>query len=354
MKIIAIGDIYVDPKTIAEQAERIAVNEEITVVSYNWENTSKQVFRKRAHHIELEGPDAEPFVKGLYESIQDADMILTHFCPIPAKLIENAKKLKLIGTCRTGLEHIDVDAATARNIPVVHCIRNATAVADFVLGLIISETRNIARGHKSITGGQWGQTFPNSHFTTTLDHMKVGLVGLGYIGRLVAKRLLALNVEVVGTDPYVSQAELLEEGINLVKVDMAELFATCDVVSIHLRQTEQTMNMIDHKWLNRMKPNSYLINTSRAGVINEADLLSVLKQKKIAGAAIDVWWEEPIPIDSEFLTLDNVTATPHIAGETVDAIPLSPVLMVDEINKFLITGKNSMVVNLKQISKLLE
>ena len=351
MKIVAVGDIYVDPETIAKEAKRIAIDEDITVISYNWENESKEVFRKRAHHIELEGPEAETFPEALYEAIRDADMFLTHFCPVPAKLIEHAERLKLIGTCRTGLEHIDVNAATARNIPVVHCIRNATAVADFVLGLLISETRNIARGHKSITEGHWGQSFPNSQFTTTLDRLKVGLVGLGYIGKMVAQRLTALNIEVIGTDPYVSQDELLEEGLKIEKVSIEDLFATCDVVSIHLRQTPKTINMIDQKLLGLMKSSSYFINTSRAGVVNEADLLSILKQKKIAGAAIDVWWEEPIPKDSEFLTLDNVTATPHIAGETVDAIPLSPKLLVDEINKFLITGKNSMVVNLKQISK---
>lgn len=350
MKVIVVGDIYVDPKTMEEQAKRLNVKEEITVVSFNWENTSKSVFRQRAHHIELKGPEAEEIPEALYEEIKDADMILTHFCPIPAKLIEKAERLKLIGTCRTGMEHIDVEAASKKNIPVVHCIRNAMPVADFVLGLIISETRNIARGNRSLIEGQWGKEFPNSQFTTTLDQLKVGILGVGYIGKLVAGKLNALGVEVLGTDTFVTQEELLEEGLKIKMVDIQELFKTCDVISLHLRLNEHTKNIIDKKLLSLMKPNSYIINTSRAGVIVEMDLLEVLKNKKIAGAAIDVWWEEPIPKDSEFLKLDNLTATPHIAGETIDAIPMSPKLMIKEINQFLLTGKNSMVVNLNNIS----
>ena len=350
MKVIVVGDIYVDPKTMEEQAKRLAVNEKLDIVSFLWGDTSKTAFRQRAHHIELAGPEAEEIPPDLYEEIKDADMILTHFCPIPAKLIDQAGRLKLIGTCRTGMEHIDVDAATKRKIPVVHCIRNAMAVADFVLGLIISETRNIARGYKGITEGKWGQEFPNSRYTTTLDHLKVGLVGLGYIGKLVAGKLSCLGMEVVGADPFVTQAELLEEGLKVKKVKIEDLFESCDVVSLHLRLGENTKDIIDKRLLDLMKPGSYLINTSRAGIIVEEDLLEILKEKRIAGAAIDVWWEEPIPVKSEFLKLDNVTATPHIAGETVDAIPMSPKLMIDEINKFLLTGKNSMVVNLKQIS----
>jgi Phosphoglycerate dehydrogenase and related dehydrogenases len=350
MKVIVVGDTYVDPKTMEEQARRLAVGENLDIVTFYWGNGSKTEFRQKAHHIELEGPEAEEIPRELYEEIRDADMILTHFCPIPAGLIERAERLKLIGTCRTGMEHIDVEAATRRNIPVVHCIRNAMAVADFVLGLIISETRNIARGYKGITEGKWGQEFPNSQYTTTLDHLTVGLVGLGYIGKLVAGKLNALGMEVLGTDPFVTGEELLEEGLKVTKVEMEDLFASCDIVSLHLRASEETRNIIDKRLLGLMKPGSYLINTSRAGIIVEEDLLEILKEKKIAGAAIDVWWEEPIPSESEFLKLDNVTATPHIAGETVDAIPMSPKLMVDEINKFLRTGKNSMVVNLKQIS----
>lgn len=351
MKVIVAGDIYVDPNTMAEQAKRLEIKEEINVVQINWESRSKTMFRQRAHHIELEGPEAEEFPAELYDEIKDADIMLTHFCPIPAKLIDRAEKLTLIGTCRTGMEHIDVDAATRRNIPVIHCIRNATAVADFVLGLILSETRNIARGYKGITEGKWGKEFPNSRYTTTLDHLKVGLLGLGHIGRLVARRLNGLGIEVYGSDPFVTEQELTEEGLNVTKVETEELFRICDVVSLHLRQSEQTKDIVDKRLLSLMKPDSYLINTSRAGIVKEEDLLDILKNKKIAGAAIDVWWEEPIPPDSEFLKLENVTATPHIAGETVDAIPLSPKLMVDEINQYLRTGKSNMVVNLSKITR---
>jgi len=350
MKVIVVGDIYVAPEIMKEQAFRLEIKNDIHVVTYNWESRSKKIFRERAHNIELNGPEAETIPEMLYKEIEDADMILTHFCPIPERLIKKGKKLKLIGTCRGGLEHIAVDEATRKGIPVIHCIRNAIPVADFVLGLIIAETRNIARSHNNLMKGEWVKDYPNSSFTTNLEQLKIGILGLGYIGRIAAKKLNALHMEVWGSDPYVSQEDLNRDGLKIKKVDIESLFANCDVITLHLRLNEHTKNLVDKKLLGLMKNTAYLINTARAGIVKEEDLLESLKKKKIAGAALDVWWEEPIPADSEFLCLDNVTVTSHIAGDTVDAIPLSPKLLVEEINKYLRTGSNSMVVNLKDIS----
>lgn len=352
MKAIVIGDVFVDPEFMKAQAGQLEIQEPLEIVTYNWENSSKEKFTERAHNIEVNGPEAEDIPEELYEEIIDTDIVLTHFCPIPGRLIKKGKNLKLIGTCRAGLEHIDVEEATKNNIPVVHCIRNAQSVADFVLGLIYAETRNIARAHKYMMDGRWVKDYSNSNYTTTINQLRIGLVGLGYIGRIVVKQLNALGVEVWGTDPFVSQEELDREGLRIKKVSLEDLFSGCDVVSLHLRLNDNTKNLVNAELLSRMKKNAYLINTSRAGVINQDDLLEFLEQKRIAGAALDVWWEEPLPVDSKFLNLDNLTMTPHIAGDTVDAIPMSPKLLVQEINKYLRTGKNSMVVNLNQIKSL--
>lgn len=345
IKIVVIGDIYVDPDFMAQEAQRIDFDEEIFVQTYNWENRSKDHFRVRALEIEKHGPEVELPSKELMAMTQDADVIITHFCPLPAKMIQGAQKLKLIGTCRGGMEHIDVAAATERGIPVIHCIRNALPVAEFVVGTILSETRNIARSHADLRKGTWQKEFPNSAYTKTMEEMTVGLVGLGYIGKLTAKKLLGMGTRVWASDPFVSQEELQKEGLNVKLVDEQTLFSSCDVISLHLRLTEKTENYVGAELIGKMKPTGYLINSARAGVVDEEALFAALREKRIGGAAIDVWWEEPISPDNRFLGLENITMTPHIAGSTVSAIPLSPRLLVEEINRFLEAGISRMVVN---------
>ncbi|HEY3406560.1 MAG TPA: NAD(P)-dependent oxidoreductase, partial [Propionicimonas sp.] len=127
-----------------------------------------------------------------------------------------------------------------------------------------------------------------------------------------------------------------EQGATQIeRRSIEEIFADCDVVSVHLRHSEETDKLIGRDLIARMKPSSYLINTSRAAIIDEGALVEALTDKKIAGAALDVLWEEPLPAGSALLTLDNVTLTPHIAGDTVDAIPKSPKLLVEVINDYL-------------------
>ncbi|WP_368277367.1 NAD(P)-dependent oxidoreductase, partial [Lacticaseibacillus paracasei] len=121
-------------------------------------------------------------------------------------------------------------------------------------------------------------------------------------------------------------------------------FKTSDIISLHMRVTPQTKNMISKRYLSLMKPNSYLINTARADLIVKDDLVSALKAKQIAGAALDVSWVEPIPDEDPLLALDNVTLTPHIAGATVDAIPLSPFLLKNVVNDYLVKGYSDMLI----------
>ncbi|HCX64948.1 MAG TPA: phosphoglycerate dehydrogenase [Eubacteriaceae bacterium] len=347
MKIVVVGDAFVDPLTLEKYAKNLKYEEPLDITRIQWGSADKKEFRQRAMNIELNGSTAEEYPKALDEAIKEADVLLTHFSPVPARLIEKAKRLKLIGTCRGGVEHIDLKAADEREIPVVHCIRNAEPVADFTLGLIYAETRNIARGNKDLKEGKWIKEFPNSKMTTTLKEQKVGLIGLGYIGKLVAKKLNGLGVEVWGYDPFVTEENLKDSGVDVKLKSIEEVFSQANILSLHLRLSEKTEKLVNARLLEMMQENAYLINTSRAGVVDKEALYRVLKSKSIAGAAIDVFWEEPIQADDPYLKLENVTLTPHIAGDTVDAIPLSPRLLVEEINKYLEDGNREMVVNLK-------
>ena len=270
---------------------------------------------------------------------------------VPADLIEAGKNLKLIGTCRGGMEHVDVAAATAHNIPVIHCIRNAECTSDFAVGLMFAETRNIARAHMALMNGNWRKTYVNSGYTTSMCDMTLGLMGLGNIGKLVAKKCLGIGMKkVIAYDPWLKQEQLDAQGLDVTLVSEDELFSTADIVSLHMRLTPETANAVSERQLSLMKPTAYLINTSRAGVLDKDALVKALQDRTIGGAALDVFWDEPIPEGDPLLELDNITLTPHTAGQVVDALPKSPLLLARKIREFWDNGTSDMVVNLKNIT----
>jgi D-3-phosphoglycerate dehydrogenase len=351
MKIVVVGDIIVSCELLAEAVKNLNIEESVVVKEVYWSAVDRKDFQKKALHIETEGPTAEQPPVELYTEIEDADYLLVHFCPVPADLIKKGKKLKLIGTCRGGMEHIDVEAATNENIPVIHVIRNAESTSDFAIGLMFAETRNIARAHAAIKNGNWRKEYVNSGYTTTFKEMVLGVVGLGHIGKLVAEKALGIGMTVIAHDPYVTQEAIDEKGLKVKMVDKEALFMTADIISLHLRITPETENSINKKLIGLMKPTAYLINTSRARVLEKEALVEALQNRKIGGAALDVFWNEPLPEDDVLLTLDNITLTPHNAGNVVDELPKSPRLLIKTINQYLADGKSDMVVNQYRIKK---
>lgn len=346
-KIIIVGDGLVSSDTLEDAAKQLHIEGPLEIKTFEWHSSlKKEEFQKHILRIETGGPESVDIPEGILEEIETADYLLVHYSPVSRKMIERAKQLKLVGTCRGGLEHINIDACNEREIPVIHVIRNAEPVADFTLGLMYSETRNIARSHHYIMEGKWVKEFPNDPYRTTLSHLKVGLLGLGYIGKLVVRRLNALGVEVIAYDPYIKPETLMQQGLNIELVDLETLFSESDILTIHARVTPETTNMVNKELLSLMKPSSYLINTARAGLVHRSDLIEVLKNKGIAGAALDVAWTEPIEPGDQLLQLDNITLTSHIAGDTVDAIPRSPYLLRDVLNEYLKTNYSDMLVNL--------
>lgn len=349
MKILVIGDIVVPCELLVEAAQSLDADAE--VVAVEWPNASRAEFQARAQNLEKNGPEAEEIPAEAFAEAADADIILTHFCPVSRKLIDAAPQLKLVGTCRGGMEHIDVAAATERNIPVIHCIRNAEATSDFAVGLMFAEARNIARAFAVLKTGEWRKDYVNSGYTTSMCEMTLGLVGLGNIGKLVAKKCLGVGMKrVLAYDPYITQEQLDEQGLNVTLVDEETLFSESDIVSLHLRLTPETAGHVGERLLGLMKPTAYLINTSRAGVLDKDALVKALTERTIGGAALDVFWEEPVPADDPILALDNVTVTPHNAGNVVDALPKSPLLLARKIKEYWETGKSDMVVNLRQLT----
>lgn len=349
MKVVVVGDTLVKSDDLAQAAQQMNLGADLDIKKFEWfNNLTKDQFQEKILQIEKGGSEAVPIPDGILEELKDAEYLFVHIAPVSKKMIEAAPKLKMIGACRGGMENVNVEEATKHNIQVIHVIRNAEPVADFTLALMYVETRNIARAFYSIKEGKWEKSFANDPYKTTLKNLKVGLVGLGHVGKLVAKRLNALEIETCGYDPFVTASDIAREGLKITLLDIKELFKTCDIISLHMRVTEDTKNMINKDLISLMKPSAYLINTARAGVLKKDDLVEVLDKHLIAGAALDVFWEEPIPQGDKLLELDNVTLTTHIAGDTIDAIPRSPYLLKDVINDYLAKGFSAMQVNLRK------
>lgn len=344
-KVIVVGDTFVSAKTLNEAVASMGIPEPVEIVILEWRaEDSQEEFQRNLKVIEKDGPEAIAIPVGIMEEIRDADYLFVHLAPVPRRLIEQAKNLKLIGTCRGGVEHIDVAAAREKKIPIIHVIRNAEPVADYTIGLIYTVTRNIALSHAAVMQGDWKKSYPNDAYRTTLSDQIVGLVGLGHIGKIVAKQLMGLGVKVIAYDPFIDQEKVLRSGLDVSFVSIEELFAQADIISLHMRVTQETEWLVNERLLALMKPSAYLINTARSGLLVKEAFFKVLRERKIAGAAIDVVWNEPIHPDDPLLELDNLVITSHIAGDTVNAIPNSPFLLAKTVHEYLKTGESEFTV----------
>jgi D-3-phosphoglycerate dehydrogenase len=278
---------------------------------------------------------------------KDTDILVVQFSPVSEKVFETAENLKLVACNRSTPVNIDVQAATKNNIPVINSPgRNADSVADFTMGLILAEIRHIARSFEAVRNGtyptcteKWRKSIPELRGKT------LGIVGFGKIGSKVAERAKGFGMDILGYDPFIS-----EETMNIYeakKVDLQTLLKKSDFVSIHMRLTPQTTNLIGEKELNLMKETAFLINTSRGEVIDENALYNALMEKKLAGAALDVFINEPIykDPDNKFIHLNNVTFTPHIAGPSDDMFYRGACILAGDIARFIRGEKMQNVLN---------
>lgn len=308
----------------------------------NW-----QKLQARRLEVEKRGPEIEEVDTLIKEEGKDAELLAGLFIPISSKVFDAMPKLRIAGVSRAGLENVNVKEATKRGVLVFNIEgRNAEAVSDFAIGLMLSECRNIARAHFAIKNRQWRKEFSNSDWVPELKGKNVGIVGFGYIGRLVAQKLTGFGVNRMVYDPFVNPEDVRAAGC--IPVDKEALFRDSDFVTLHARMSESTKNLVGEKELAAMKPTAYLINTARAGLIDEKALITALGEGRIAGAGLDVFLDEPLKPESPFLTLDNVTLSTHIAGTTKEALTRSPEILMEDINK-LLSGQNPRFVINKEV-----
>lgn len=293
-------------------------------------NGSRAQFRDVVRRIETHGSKAYQIQNDILEAVEEAEVLCIHLCPVPIELLNRAWKLKYILTARGGLENIDVETAKQKNIAIINCPEhNALAVAEYTIGLMISEMRNIARSHASLKRGTWQEYYDNTSAIPELSDSTVGLIGFGTIGKLVAQRILSFESKVLVYDPYVDSETV--KGKGCIPANKEELLKNSDIVSLHGRLSKDAPPLIGREELSLMKPNALLINTARAALIDMNALYEALERKQIMGAALDVFPVEPLPEDYPFLKLDNVTITNHRGGDTLNSYVKAPELLLKKL-----------------------
>jgi D-3-phosphoglycerate dehydrogenase len=255
-------------------------------------------------------------------------------------LLDMSPRVKAVAKQGAGLDTVDVAAATRRGIPVFHTPgANNQAVADHTFAMILCLARRILYCDRSLREGRWEHT---KIMGLEIWNKTLGLIGLGAIGRCVAERAKGFRMQVLAHDPFWPEAFAAEQGI--VRASVEEILKSADIVSLHAPLTPENKGLINAATLKLMKPTALLINAARGGIVDEADLYQALKEKRIAGAGIDVFEKEP-PVDSPLLTLDNVLLTPHTAAFTYEGMNNMSVGIVEQIIEFSRGNKPAHIVN---------
>lgn len=304
----------------------------------------------------------------MMNAIGDSDIVIGGIEEVNEKTMDNCPNLKIIACCRNeAFASVDIEAATKRGIPVIQAVgRNAISVAEYTVGLLLACCKNISTTDYLLrhTDELAGKVYKDKeqekedlhgkkivpHFWSTdpkgpsalygnypeLYGKKFGQIGFGTIGREVAKRVQAFGVELYIADPFLDP-QVAEEA-NGKLVDLETLMKECDFISINCNVTPSTVNLVSREMLSLMKPTAFIVNTARAPIMDYDALVEFCRDKKIAGAALDVFPEEPIAKGDPILSLDNVVLTPHIAGQSREIPEHQSRIILDNI-EMLLNGK---------------
>ncbi|WP_152058539.1 phosphoglycerate dehydrogenase [Aliarcobacter butzleri] len=265
--------------------------------------------------------------KDLIEYIKDADAIIVGLEPIDKEVLEQCQNLKIVSKYGVGLNNIDLEACKKRDITIGWTGGvNKLSVAEMTLGYMLMLCRNLFITSNELKNGIW-----NKSGGFQLSEKRIGIIGVGYIGKELIRLLKPFNCEILVND-IINQEQYYKEN-NLKEVSKEEIFKTCDIVTIHTPFDSTTENLINKKVFETMKNGSFIINSARGGIINEDDLKYALLNNLIAGAAVDAYVEEP-PSDKELLSLPNLICTPHIGGNSREAVEAMGLSAINHLKEF--------------------
>src|ERR1700735_4509619 len=302
-----------------------------------------EIFRERGIAVDVRiglKPDELKAIIGQYDGLA-----VRSATKVTKPVIEQALHLKVVGRAGIGVDNIDVPAATARGIVVMNTpFGNSITTAEHAIALILALARELPAADRSTQAGKWEKS---RFMGVELTGKVLGVVGCGNIGSIVANRAIGLKMKVAAYDPFLSEDRAVELGVE--KVELDELFARADFITLHTPLTEATRNIIDAKALARMKPGVRLVNCARGGLIVEADVMAALEAGQVAGAAIDVFPTEPAR-ESPFFGRDNVICTPHLGAATLEAQENVALQVAEQMADFLLSGAVVNALNMPSLN----
>jgi len=277
--------------------------------------------------------------------IRDYDALLVRSgTTVTESVIRAGSRLKFIGRAGAGVDNIDIDAATQQGIIVANAPEgNTLAATEHTLAMILSLARNIPQANASLKNREWERS---KFMGIEMYEKTLGIVGFGRIGREVARRANAFGMRCVAYDPFISRERAAEAGVELLPLD--EVFRVSDIITVHTPLIKETHHVINEKSISTMKPGVRIINCARGGIIDEKDLCEAVKSGRVAGAALDVFEDEP-PLDSPLLDLDQVIVTPHLGASTVEAQQNVALSVAKQCMEVLNGGSARYVVNAPMI-----
>jgi D-3-phosphoglycerate dehydrogenase/(S)-sulfolactate dehydrogenase len=266
---------------------------------------------------------------------------------ITDRVLERAKRLKVVGRAGVGVDNVDLEAATRRGVVVMNTPGGSSVtVAELTLAMILALSRHIAQATASMKAGKWEKKRFQGH---ELSGKTLGVVGIGNIGSVVVDRARAMRMDVVAYDPFISPEGAARLGVDLLPLD--QLWGRADVISLHVPLTDKTRNLVNAETLRKMKKGALLVNCARGGLVDEKALAEALASGHLGGAALDVFEKEPTPADNPLLKLDNFICTPHLGASTEEAQAAVAAAIAEQLAAFLVSGEVRNAVNVPAMSR---
>src|SRR3984893_10902139 len=303
------------------------------------------IFKNRGLEVDFQ-PNLGKDKDKLAEAIDGFDgLAIRSATKVTAKMLERAKSLKVIGRAGIGVDNVDIPAATARGIIVMNTpFGNSITTAEHAITLMLAMARQSPEAESSTRAGKWEK---NKFLGVEIFSKTLGIIGCGNVGSIVGDRALGLKMKVIAYDPFLSVERALKLGVE--KVELDELWRRADFITLHTPLTEKTRNIINAETLAQMKRGVRLINCARGELIDEAALATALKSEQVAGAALDVFREEPAT-QSVLFGLPNVVCTPHLGASTMEAQENVALQIAEQMSDYLLRGAISNAVNFPSIS----
>ena len=280
--------------------------------------------RAAGHEVDIRlGLDDE----GLLDALQGAAaLIIRSATRVTAEVLDAVDGLLVVGRAGIGLDNVDVRAATRNGVMVVNApLSNSVSAAEHTMALLLAQARNIPQAHADLVAGRWNRS---QWAGVELADKTLGIIGLGRIGRMVAKRAAAFGMRCIAHDPFVAEESALRVGVEMRSLE--DLMAESDFVTLHLARTPETIGLLDAEMLKRSKPGLRLVNVARGGIVDEEALAEAVRAGILAGAAIDVFAEEPTTV-SPLFGLPGVSVTPHLGASTVEAQDKAGITIAEQV-----------------------